>query len=125
MAQTIKLLVVDDEANVVKLCRMILGKAGYTVLGATNSTEALQIITQDKPEIVILDVMMPDMSGVDLCHIIREQCGPRKPLIFMYTADTSKETHQNSINAGANAVITKETPIFELPTKMTPYLSQL
>lgn len=122
MTQSIKLLVVDDEANVVKLCRMILGKAGYTVVGASSGNEALELVESAKPDVVILDVMMPGLGGIELCRLIRKKHGNNTPLVMMYTADTSISTRQRSLDAGANVVVTKETPIFELPAKIASFL---
>jgi len=117
-----KVLVVDDEHSLVELCRIILESAGFCVRTALNGTEALDLIRQDMPDIVLLDVMMPGMSGIEVCRHIRQKFSAHKPCIFMYTADDSRETYDTSKTAGANAFITKDTPLFDLPTKINAYL---
>jgi DNA-binding response OmpR family regulator len=117
-----KILVVDDERSLVQLCQIILEAAGYVVRTAITGSEALDLITEDMPDIVLLDVMMPGMSGIEVCRHIRKQYANHRPCIFMYTADDSRETYDISKTAGANALITKDTPVFELPTKIGSYL---
>ncbi|MCB8946014.1 MAG: response regulator [Ardenticatenaceae bacterium] len=117
-----KVLVVDDEASLVELCRIILENAGYTVRGAINGREALKSIQEEMPDVVLLDVMMPGMDGIEVCREIRTRYEIEMPRILMYTADSRKETRENSLAAGANDLITKETPIFELPAKINSCL---
>jgi DNA-binding response OmpR family regulator len=117
-----KVLVVDDEHSLVQLCQIILESAGFCVRTALNGAEALDLIRQDMPDIVLLDVMMPGMSGIEVCRHIRQKFSAHKPCIFMYTADDSRETYDTSKTAGANAFITKDTPVFDLPTKISAYM---
>lgn len=117
-----KVLVVDDEASLVELCRIILENAGYSVRGAVNGRDALKSIQEEMPDVVLLDVMMPGMDGIEVCRQIRDRFHIAKLRILMYTADTRKETRDSSLAAGANDLITKETPIFELPGKISSYL---
>lgn len=122
MARTKKILVVDDEKSLVQLCLIILEAAGYEVRGAYNGRQALSMITEDLPDLVLLDVMMPGMDGIEVCRRIRaEHTG--YPRIVMYTADGRDATRDNSLTAGANAVITKETPIYDIPAKIVNYLT--
>lgn len=115
-------LVVDDEATLVELCRIILENAGYKVRGAINGRDALQSIQEEMPDVVLLDVMMPGMDGIEVCRQIRNRFDLGNPRILMYTADSRKETRENSLAAGADDLITKETPIFELPEKINSCL---
>lgn len=117
-----KILVVDDEHSLVQLCQIILEGAGYDVRTALNGSEALDLVTEDMPDIILLDVMMPGMSGIEVCRRIRDQFHAKKPCIFMYTADDSRETFDSSRTAGADALITKDTPVFDLPKKITANL---
>lgn len=122
MADTNKILVVDDELSLVQLCQIILEGAGYRVRTAINGSEALDAITEDKPDLILLDVMMPGMSGIEVCRRIRTEYDNYTPCILMYTADDSRETYDSSKTAGADALITKDTPVFDLPTKISYYL---
>ena len=121
MAQSKKILVVDDEKSLVQLCIIILEAAGYEVRGAYNGNQALSMITEEMPDLVLLDVMMPGMDGIEVCRRIRSEY-ERYPRIVMYTADQRDATRANSLTAGANAVINKETPVSEIPSKIVNYL---
>ena len=121
MAESNKILVVDDETSLVHLCRIILEKVGYAVSGAYSGSDALLQITKEMPDLVLLDVMMPGMDGIEVCRTIRSLYGTQKPYIVMYTADTTDKTRQSSMDAGADALITKDTPVFELPKKLGTY----
>jgi len=123
MTQSNKILVVDDEASLVNLCQIIFESAGFDVRGARSGREALSMISEEMPDIILLDIMMPEMNGIELCRQIRNQFQTRRPCILMYTADDRDETRETSLAAGANALITKETPVFELPAKVSPFFS--
>lgn len=123
MTQPKKILVVDDESSLVQLCQIVLEGAGYKVRGAFSGRQALRMIDEDRPDLVLLDVMMPGMDGIEVCRQIRAQDASALPCIVMYTADDRDTTRHNSLEAGANALLTKETPIFELPVKLNNYLT--
>ncbi len=117
------ILVVDDEISLVELCRIILQHAGYAVRGASSGRQALQLVNESPPDLVLLDVMMPGMDGIEVCRQIRAQHAGPPPHILMYTADDRDETRSNSLAAGANEVLTKEIPVFDLPVRINSYLS--
>ncbi len=117
------LLIVDDESSLVELCQMILEEAGFQVRGAYSGKQALRMIREQLPDIILLDVMMPGMTGIEVCQEIRSQYNGT-PHIFMYTADDREETRCKSLDAGANAVIYKDISILDLPRKLTAYMNQ-
>lgn len=121
MPHTKKILIVDDEKSLVQLCQIILEAAGYEVRGAYNGRQALNMITEEVPDLVLLDVMMPGMDGIEVCRRIRSEYH-NHPRIVMYTADEREITRDNSLTAGANAVLTKETPVYDIPSKIVGYL---
>ena len=121
MTKSKKILVVDDEKSLVQLCQIILEAAGYEVRGAYNGRQALSMITEELPDLVLLDVMMPGIDGIELCRLIRSEHA-RWPRIVMYTADEREATVDSSLNAGANAVLTKETPVYDIPSMIVMYL---
>lgn len=118
-----KILVVDDEHSLVNLCLLILEQAGYTVRGAFSGKQALQMVDDEVPDLILLDVMMPGMDGIEVCRRIRQLMPEQRPYILMYTADDRQNTKTESINAGATDLISKETPIFDLPQKIQTYLN--
>jgi len=121
MAKTKKILIVDDERSLVELCQIILEAAGFDVRGAFSGREALTMITEDVPDLVLLDVMMPGMDGIEVCRRIRTD-HERYPRIVMYTADARDSTRSSSLTAGANAVLPKETPVYDIPMHLANYL---
>ncbi len=66
-----KILVVDDEANIVELARLYLERAGYTVVAARSAQEALTSFAAARPDLVVLDIMLPDMDGFEVCKRLR------------------------------------------------------
>lgn len=124
MSQQKIVLIVDDESSLVQLCRIVLESAGYVVRGAYNGTQALRMMNEEeRPDLVLLDVMMPDMNGIEVCRQIRSDFQSQAPLIVMYTADNSDSTRRDSLAAGANDLLTKEIPIYDLPNRINKYLA--
>lgn len=123
VALTNKVLVVDDEISLVQLCQLILEDAGYDVRGANSGLEALRLIHEEIPDLVLLDVMMPGMDGLEVCREIRRQYDETRPYILMYTADDRDLTRQNSLKAGANDLITKDTPVHELASRINDFIT--
>lgn len=116
-------MVVDDEHSLVSLCLLIFEQAGYKVRGAFSGKQALQMVGDEMPDLILLDVMMPGMDGIEVCRRIRQLELAQRPYILMYTADDRQNTKTESLNAGANDLISKETPIFDLPQKIQTYLN--
>ena len=125
MAYSNKVLVVDDEVSLVQLCQLILEDAGYKVRGAVSGSEALRLIHEEMPDLILLDVMMPGMDGIEVCRQIRGRYASERPFIIMYTADDREYTRKTSMAAGANALLTKDTPVHEIATRIDSYLAVL
>jgi DNA-binding response OmpR family regulator len=118
-----KILVVDDESSLVKLCQIVLENAGFEVRGAYSGKQALNLLNDEMPDLILLDVMMPGMNGIEVCREIRSALQQEKRVhIVMYTADSSDSTRRNSMEAGADDLLTKEIPIYDLPVKIQHYL---
>lgn len=118
-----RILVVDDEpANVEALVRR-LGMRRFKVLTAENGSQALEIIRTEGPELVLLDVMMPGLSGADVLREIRKsQCAAELPVI-MLTAKDDRDTMISTIGAGANDYLTKPVDLDLLLVRMAVQLS--
>jgi DNA-binding response OmpR family regulator len=99
-----KILVVDDEVEVLTLIQLGLMRAGYEVATADNAASALQLLAQEKPNLAVLDVMMPDMDGYDLVQAIRQRSNMP---ILMLTAKGSVAGEVASLELGADDYITK------------------
>src|SRR5438874_1116597 len=98
------ILVVDDERNVTQLARMYLEKDGFAVTTATNGTEALQKVHQAKPDLMILDLMMPGMDGWEVCRQVRSESDV--PIIIL-TARTDDVDKIVGLELGADDYVTK------------------
>ena len=82
-----RILVVDDEEKIVNLVRNYLEKEGFEVFTADSGNEALKLFESEKPDLVVLDLMMPDMNGYDVCRRI---CSVSKTPVIMLTAKTDE-----------------------------------
>lgn len=118
-----KILVVDDEVSVVQVCQLILQTEGHEVRGAVNGRQALRMVAEEMPDVILLDIMMPGMSGIEVCRLIRQEHPSPAPVIVMYTADGRAEVKEESMAVGANGFITKQNPFRDLPEKIVPYLT--
>ena len=99
-----RILVVDDELSIIKFLRANLEARGYEVLAAMNGTEALQTFEMELPDLVILDIMMPKMDGLEVCRRIREWS--QVPII-MLSARGDENDKVKCLDLGADDYITK------------------
>ncbi len=101
---TIKIFVVDDEPMIVDVLQAYLEREGYHVYSANNGTEALKQIKLCKPDFIILDLMLPDISGEQICREVRKDSDVP---IMMLTAKSAEEERIEGIVMGADDYITK------------------
>lgn len=104
MTQGKTILVVDDEVKITEVIKSYLENAGYSVLCAFNGVQALKFFDTCAPSLVILDLMLPDMSGEDICRVIRQKS---KVPIIMLTARVEEENIIGGLAIGADDYITK------------------
>ena len=82
----LRVLVVDDEEDVLRLARIILESGGYEVATASSGEEALRMVEEDRPDLVLLDVVMPGLSGLDVCRLLRRDKETQGIPIIMFMA---------------------------------------
>lgn len=99
-----KVLVIDDEENVCELISLYFSKAGYEVVTAADGTEGIDKVRQNRPDVVILDLMLPGMDGLDVCKELRKQSNIP---IIMVTARTDEVDRVLGLEIGADDYITK------------------
>jgi two-component system alkaline phosphatase synthesis response regulator PhoP len=104
-----KILVVDDEPDTVTLLGMTLTRAGYTVLKATSGREGLTLALSERPDLLILDIMMPDLNGLDLLKTLRAEHGAPPPAVILFTAKSRMEDMAEGLQAGAYKYLVKPT----------------
>ena len=99
-----KILIVEDEANIRELLRLYLEREGYTVLEAENGVEGIKMWKSDKPDMLLLDVMMPVMDGWAVCREIRAESDVP---IIMLTANGETADRVSGLEMGADDYIVK------------------
>ncbi|HPF37180.1 MAG TPA: diguanylate cyclase [Phycisphaerae bacterium] len=109
-----KLLVVDDDPAQLKLLQRILSKGEYEVLTAKDGKEALRIVLTDEPRIVVTDLVMPEMSGQELCRALRQHEGVRFVYIIAASAKSRKDCIISAFDAGADDFVSKPIQADEL-----------
>jgi len=102
-----KVLVVEDEEDILELLRYNLAKEGYKVQTATSGEEALAQIKEDPPDLIVLDVMLPDLDGLDVCRHVRSSTDTAKIPIIMLTAKTEDVDIITGLEIGADDYVTK------------------
>jgi two-component system alkaline phosphatase synthesis response regulator PhoP len=107
MSQISKILVVDDDPDIVEILRYNLSMAGYDIKSATNGKEAIKKAKIFFPEIILLDVMMPEMDGIETCAIIKEIPSLNNTRIIFLSARNEDYTQLSAFDAGADDYITK------------------
>ena len=102
-----KILLVDDEPDILEIISYSLKNAGYDVYTSSNGLEAIKIAKKIEPHLIIIDVMMPEMDGIEACEIIRNDSKIGKTLITFLSARGEDYSQIAGLNAGADDYITK------------------
>jgi two-component system phosphate regulon response regulator PhoB len=102
-----KLLIVDDEEGVRALVRMTLNTSEYQILEASDGTQALGLARHHHPDLMLLDVMLPDLSGIDICRELKEDPTMATTTIVMLTAKAQNSDFGEAEAAGADDYFTK------------------
>lgn len=102
-----KVLLVDDEEDILELLRYNLEREGILVYTAVNGRDALKLAKAERPELVVLDIMMPGMDGVEVCNELRRIPGLEDTLILFLSARTEDYSHIAGYEAGADDYINK------------------
>ena len=119
MKNNINILVVDDEKTIVDVIEVYLKKEGYTVFTASNGTEALKIFNNKKINLIILDLMLPDISGEEICKKIKNQIDIP---IIMLTAKVNEDDVLNGFKQGADDYVIKPFSVKQLIARVTAIL---
>jgi putative two-component system response regulator len=108
------ILIVDDESRNVRLLEALLRPAGYLTRSAASGVEALASITQQAPDLILLDIMMPEMTGYEVAGALKANPGTANIPIIMITALTDRDARLAGLNAGAEEFLTKPIDRAEL-----------
>lgn len=102
-----RVLLAEDEPNIAMSLQFLLDRAGYDVRVQENGAAALAEARKDPPDVLILDVMLPDLDGLQILKAVRADAAVKSLPILMLTAKGAKETQETALSAGADAFITK------------------
>ena len=119
-----EILIVDDEPNVVVPIQFLMEQQGYRVMIAERGEDALDLIYQYKPDLVLLDIMLPGIDGYEVCEIIRLNPSFRNVKIIFLTAKGREVEIAKGLTLGADAYITKPYSNAELVAKVKELLEK-
>jgi DNA-binding response OmpR family regulator len=102
-----KVLIVDDEVDVVEVVTVLLEHEGYQIMKAYDGKEALEKVEEETPDLIILDIMMPEIDGVEVCRRLRQREELKEIPIVMFSAKLSAIDKKESFDAGADGFISK------------------
>ena len=117
-----KVLVVDDDVKTVELVRLYLDRDGYQVLTAYDGVEALRLARENYPDLIVLDLMLPDIDGLEVCRTLRHESDVP---IIMLTARTTDQDKLMGLDLGADDYVTKPFSPKELAARVRAVLRRL
>ena len=113
-----KVLIADDEPDIIEILKYNLEKEGYAVITAKNGDEAIDKARLTHPDLIVLDMMMPRKSGMEVCEILRMQPSFKDTLIMFLTALSDEATQIKSFSAGADDYVVKPFRIEEVVARI-------
>ncbi len=120
-----RILIVEDEAALVTLLKYNLEKQGYETSSVMEGKDVLQTALSEKPDLILLDWMMPNVSGIDLCREIRKSYELRQTPIIMLTARGDEADKVKGLSVGADDYMTKPFSVPELMARITALLRRV
>lgn len=121
-SESAHVLVVDDEPNLCEAVRRILEKGGYRVTTTTDGQAALQIMQRVKPDVVLLDLMMPGLNGREVSQRIRESGTDTRIIYFTAKADASDPSKEKELYEGADGILVKPATSKQILLKVSSVL---
>ena len=118
-----RILLVDDEPDFVETVEFFLSGSDYQVFVAKNGKQALEQVKMNKPDLVLLDVMMPEMDGLEACKRLKKDSTTNSIPIIMLTAKGRKEDVVDAIAAGADSYVVKPFNLSDLIERIEKVLS--
>lgn len=118
MQQSNKILIVDDEPNILLSLEFLMKKSGFEVFIARDGKEALSIINENRPEVIILDIMMPEVDGYEVCQLVKSNPALHHIKVIFLSAKTKESDIQKGLEMGADLYLTKPFSTKELMEKV-------
>ncbi len=121
---TEKILIIDDDLDTLRLVGLMLQRQGYQISAATNGTQGLAKAFEERPNLILLDVMMPDMDGYEVARRLRKNPTTAQTPILMFTAKTQLDDKVTGFEVGADDYLTKPTHPSELQAHVKALLAR-
>lgn len=109
-----KILLVDDEPDILEIVSYNLAQEGYQIVTAVNGKDAVEKARKEVPDLIIMDVMMPEMDGITATREIRKRTDMKKLPIIMLTAKAMKDDQERCLESGANDYMAKPLDVEKL-----------
>lgn len=119
-----KILIIDDDLDTLRLVGLMLQRQGYQISAATNGQQGLEKAFEEDPDLILLDIMMPDMDGYEVTRRLRQNPATAETPILMFTAKTQLDDKVVGFEAGANDYLTKPTHPAELQARVKSLLAR-
>lgn len=119
-----KILIVDDDVDTLRMVGLMLQRQGYQIVAASSGNQALVMAKSEKPDLVLLDIMMPDMDGYEVTHQLRKNPVTSKIPIIIFTAKSQLEDRVTGFEVGADDFLTKPTQPRELLSHVQDILAR-
>jgi pilus assembly protein CpaE len=119
-----KILIIDDDLDTLRLVGLMLQRQGYQISAATNGQQGLDKAFDENPDLILLDIMMPDMDGYEVTRRLRSNPSTLETPILMFTAKTQMEDKVIGFEVGANDYLTKPTHPSELQSRVKTLLAR-
>jgi DNA-binding response OmpR family regulator len=120
-----KIMVVDDDEDFTTLYKEYLRMVGFDAIAETRSSKAMELAYSEKPDLFVLDLMMPEPNGFQLCRMLRADPSFKRTPIIIVTALTDLDSKMVAMGAGANDYLTKPFHIDELKSRINSLLERV
>jgi two-component system cell cycle response regulator DivK len=118
------ILIVDDNENNRKLARDVLEFAGFNIMEATGGVEGVALAIEHKPDLVLMDIRMPDLSGTDALKLLRENSQTAEIPIVALTSSTMRGDEQRFLDEGFDGYLAKPISVREFPDQVKRFLRE-
>ncbi len=119
-----RILVVDDEPEIHTVLGKLLSKEGYEVESAYNADEAFKAVSEERPDLIILDIMMPKVSGIEVCNRLKADPATKNILILIVSARDAQEDRIEGLSKGADDYVSKPFHLRSLVRKIEHMLEK-
>jgi CheY-like chemotaxis protein len=102
-----RVLVVDDEPFMLRLIEIVLERDGYKMIKASNGSEAIEVARRERPDLIIMDGMMPQMDGLTAVRVLKEDPELRRIPVILLTANPNRYSPEDAASSGATVFLTK------------------